>query len=131
MTQSGHKPDRNPALQQSPAVPLACHQLSPFFACQAAIDQDCEANSFLNEVEWTFWRSRSRHRFSTERDGSHRPRSISGRLKEASWSATYSSAPRENAALDRIEDFQAFVAIVEKGSLTAAAKQLGRSLQSV
>src|SRR6476661_2470390 len=33
--------------------------------------------------------------------------------------------------LDRIEDFQAFVAIVEKGSLTAAAKQLGRSLQSV
>jgi DNA-binding transcriptional LysR family regulator len=34
-------------------------------------------------------------------------------------------------ALDRIEDFQAFVAIVEKGSLTAAAKQLGRSLQSV
>jgi DNA-binding transcriptional LysR family regulator len=34
-------------------------------------------------------------------------------------------------ALDRIEDFQAFVAIVDKGSLTAAAKQLGRSLQSV
>jgi len=33
--------------------------------------------------------------------------------------------------LDRIEDFQAFVAIVDKGSLTAAAKQLGRSLQSV
>lgn len=33
--------------------------------------------------------------------------------------------------LDRIEDFQAFLAIVEKGSLTAAAKQLGRSLQSV
>lgn len=59
-----------------------------------------------------------------------RDRSLA-RLKEASWSATYSSAPRENAALDRIEDFQAFVAIVEKGSLTAAAKQLGRSLQSV
>jgi DNA-binding transcriptional LysR family regulator len=33
--------------------------------------------------------------------------------------------------VDRIEDFQAFVAIVEKGSLTAAATQLGRSLQSV
>jgi DNA-binding transcriptional LysR family regulator len=33
--------------------------------------------------------------------------------------------------MDRIEDFQAFVAIVEKGGLTAAAKQLGRSLQSV
>jgi DNA-binding transcriptional LysR family regulator len=33
--------------------------------------------------------------------------------------------------VDRIEDFQAFVAIVEKGSLTAAANQLGRSLQSV
>lgn len=33
--------------------------------------------------------------------------------------------------MDRIEDFQAFVAIVEKGSLTAAARQLGRSLQSV
>jgi len=33
--------------------------------------------------------------------------------------------------MNRIEDFQAFVAIVEKGSLTAAAKQLGRSLQSV
>jgi DNA-binding transcriptional LysR family regulator len=33
--------------------------------------------------------------------------------------------------LDRIEDFQAFVAIVDKGSLTAAANQLGRSLQSV
>jgi DNA-binding transcriptional LysR family regulator len=31
----------------------------------------------------------------------------------------------------RIEDFQTFVAIVEKGSLTAAARQLGRSLQSV
>src|SRR5262249_43743828 len=34
-------------------------------------------------------------------------------------------------AVDRIEDFQAFVAIVDKGSLTAAAKQLGRSLQSI
>lgn len=33
--------------------------------------------------------------------------------------------------MDRIEDFAAFVAIVEKGSLTAAANQLGRSLQSV
>ncbi len=33
--------------------------------------------------------------------------------------------------MDRIEDLRAFVAIVEKGSLTAAAKQLGRSLQSV
>src|SRR5260370_35869209 len=33
--------------------------------------------------------------------------------------------------MDRIEDLGAFVAIVEKGSLTAAAKQLGRSLQSV
>ena len=33
--------------------------------------------------------------------------------------------------MDRIEDFQAFVAIVEKGSLTAASRQLGRSLQSV
>jgi DNA-binding transcriptional LysR family regulator len=33
--------------------------------------------------------------------------------------------------VDRIEDFQAFVAIVDKGSLTAAAKQLGRSLQSI
>jgi DNA-binding transcriptional LysR family regulator len=34
-------------------------------------------------------------------------------------------------AMDRIEDLQAFVAVVEKGSLTAAARQLGRSLQSV
>jgi len=33
--------------------------------------------------------------------------------------------------MDRIEDLQAFVADVEKGSLTAAARQLGRSLQSV
>src|SRR5215467_14732839 len=33
--------------------------------------------------------------------------------------------------MDRIEDLQAFVAIVEKGSLTGAARQLGRSLQSV
>ena len=33
--------------------------------------------------------------------------------------------------MDRIEDFQAFVAIVDKGSLTAAAKQLKRSLQSI
>jgi DNA-binding transcriptional LysR family regulator len=33
--------------------------------------------------------------------------------------------------MDRIEDFQAFIAIVEKGSLTAAAHQLGRSLQSI
>lgn len=33
--------------------------------------------------------------------------------------------------MNRIEDLQAFAAIVEKGSLTAAARQLGRSLQSV
>jgi len=33
--------------------------------------------------------------------------------------------------VDRIADFQAFVAIVDKGSLTAAANQLGRSLQSI
>ncbi|HKD22451.1 MAG TPA: LysR family transcriptional regulator [Rhizomicrobium sp.] len=33
--------------------------------------------------------------------------------------------------MDRIEDLQAFVSVVEKGSLTAAAKLLGRSLQSV
>ena len=57
---------------------------------------------------------------------------ISGRLKEASWSATIlPQHTRECPLRDRIEDFQAFVAIVERGSLTAAAKQLGRSLQSV
>ena len=33
--------------------------------------------------------------------------------------------------MDRIADYQAFVAVVEKGSLTGAAGQLGRSLQSV
>jgi DNA-binding transcriptional LysR family regulator len=33
--------------------------------------------------------------------------------------------------VDRIQDYEAFVATVEKGSLTAAANQLGRSLQSV
>jgi DNA-binding transcriptional LysR family regulator len=33
--------------------------------------------------------------------------------------------------VDRIQDFQAFAAIVDHGSLTAAARQLGRSLQSV
>jgi DNA-binding transcriptional LysR family regulator len=33
--------------------------------------------------------------------------------------------------VDRLEDLQAFVAIVERGSLTAAARHLGRSLQSV
>jgi DNA-binding transcriptional LysR family regulator len=33
--------------------------------------------------------------------------------------------------MDRIADFQAFVAVVERGSLTGAARQLGRSLQSV
>lgn len=33
--------------------------------------------------------------------------------------------------MDRIEDYQAFIAAVEKGNLTAAANQLGRSLQSV
>jgi DNA-binding transcriptional LysR family regulator len=33
--------------------------------------------------------------------------------------------------MNRIEDYQAFTAIVEKRSLTAAARQLGRSLQSV
>jgi DNA-binding transcriptional LysR family regulator len=33
--------------------------------------------------------------------------------------------------MSRIEDYQAFAAIVEKRSLTAAAHQLGRSLQSV
>jgi DNA-binding transcriptional LysR family regulator len=34
-------------------------------------------------------------------------------------------------SMTRIEDFEAFAAIVEKGSLTAAARHLGRSLQSV
>jgi DNA-binding transcriptional LysR family regulator len=33
--------------------------------------------------------------------------------------------------MDRIEDLRAFVAVVEDGSLTRAARQLGRSLQSV
>jgi DNA-binding transcriptional LysR family regulator len=33
--------------------------------------------------------------------------------------------------MDRIKDYQAFIAIVEKGGLTAAARQLRRSLQSV
>jgi DNA-binding transcriptional LysR family regulator len=33
--------------------------------------------------------------------------------------------------MDRLEDFQAFVAVVDRGSLTAAARALGRSLQSV
>ena len=33
--------------------------------------------------------------------------------------------------MDRIAHYQAFVAVVEKGSLTAAARGLGRSLQSV
>lgn len=34
-------------------------------------------------------------------------------------------------AMDRITDLQAFVAVTERGSLTAAARQLNRSLQSV
>jgi DNA-binding transcriptional LysR family regulator len=34
-------------------------------------------------------------------------------------------------AMDRITDLQALVAVVERGSLTAAARQLNRSLQSV
>jgi|GEM_PF-2743337 len=33
--------------------------------------------------------------------------------------------------MDRIEDLRAFVAVIEHGSLTRAAGQLGRSLQSV
>jgi DNA-binding transcriptional LysR family regulator len=33
--------------------------------------------------------------------------------------------------MDRLEDLQAFVTIIERGSLTAAARHLGRSLQSV
>jgi DNA-binding transcriptional LysR family regulator len=33
--------------------------------------------------------------------------------------------------MDRIEDFRAFVAVVEHGSLTRAARHLGRSLQAV
>ena len=33
--------------------------------------------------------------------------------------------------MNRMEDLQAFAAIVDKGSLTAAARHLGRSLQSV
>jgi DNA-binding transcriptional LysR family regulator len=33
--------------------------------------------------------------------------------------------------MDRIDDFRAFVAVVERGSLTGAAQQVGRSLQSV
>jgi DNA-binding transcriptional LysR family regulator len=34
-------------------------------------------------------------------------------------------------AMDRIEDLRAFVSVVERGSLTGAARRLGRSLQSV
>ncbi len=33
--------------------------------------------------------------------------------------------------MDRLDDYRAFVAIVDKGSLTAAARRLGRSLQAV
>jgi len=33
--------------------------------------------------------------------------------------------------MDRIEDLRAFVAVIEHGSLTRAAGQLGRALQSV
>ncbi|MEO8713494.1 MAG: LysR family transcriptional regulator, partial [Acetobacteraceae bacterium] len=33
--------------------------------------------------------------------------------------------------MSTLEDYQAFVAIVERGSLTAASRQLGRSLQAV
>ena len=33
--------------------------------------------------------------------------------------------------MNRIEDYQAFTAIVEKRSLTAAARHLGRSLQAI
>lgn len=33
--------------------------------------------------------------------------------------------------MNRMEDFQAFAAVVDRGSLTAAARHLGRSLQSV
>ncbi|MGH7001366.1 MAG: helix-turn-helix domain-containing protein, partial [Stellaceae bacterium] len=33
--------------------------------------------------------------------------------------------------MDRIDDYRTFVAIVDRGSLTAAARELGRSLQSV
>lgn len=33
--------------------------------------------------------------------------------------------------MDRITDLQAFVAIIDKGNLTSAARQLGRSLQSI
>ena len=33
--------------------------------------------------------------------------------------------------MDRIEDLRAFVAVVERGSLTGAARRLGRSLQAV
>ena len=33
--------------------------------------------------------------------------------------------------MDRLDDIEAFLAVVEKGSLTAAARRLGRSLQSI
>ncbi|TIV09410.1 MAG: LysR family transcriptional regulator, partial [Mesorhizobium sp.] len=33
--------------------------------------------------------------------------------------------------MSRIDDFEAFMAIVEHGSLTAAARRLNRSLQSI
>ena len=33
--------------------------------------------------------------------------------------------------MDRLDDIEAFLAVVEKGSLTAAARHLGRSLQSI
>src|SRR5215208_7156210 len=33
--------------------------------------------------------------------------------------------------MDRVDDIEAFLAVVEKGSLTAAARHLGRSLQSI
>ena len=52
-------------------------------------------------------------------------------LREPSHGVKYSTTGSERMRVDRIEDFQAFVTIVEKGSLTAAARSLGRSLQSV
>ncbi len=44
------------------------------------------------------------------------------------WRRNYPAGKR---AVSTLEDYQAFVAVVERGSLTAAARQLGRSLQAV
>src|ERR1700687_1080650 len=78
---------------------------------------------------WAFWRFRSTTSDSPPKGTGHTSSDMDlWPLERTFMECDIFFRSTRECPLDRIEDFQAFVAIVEKGSLTAAAKQLGRSL---